>query len=70
MRIDSSPERWRRLRRVGLFEKVGFESRQELTAGDSQKWLGRVVRIRSVEEPKRWGEGFPESWNEVMETAV
>ena len=53
-----------------MFEEMGFESRQELTAGDSQKWLGRVVRIRSVEEPKRWGEGFPESWNEVMETAV
>jgi hypothetical protein len=52
MRIDSSPERWRRLRRVGLFEKVGFESRTELTEGDSQKRLGKSVRIWSVEEPK------------------
>ena len=53
-----------------MFEEVRFESGQELTARDGQKRLERGARVRSVKEPKRWGEGFPKSWNEVVETAV
>ena len=41
-----------------------------MTARDGQKRLERGARIRRVEEPKRLGEGFPKSWNEVMETAI
>ena len=53
-----------------MFEEVRFESGQELTARDGQKRLERGARIRSVEEPKRLGEGLPKSWNEVMETPI
>ena len=63
-------ERWRGLWRVGLFEEVCFEPRQELTARDGQKRLERGARVGSAEEPKGWREGFPKPGNEMMETAV
>ena len=32
--------------------------------------MGGGTGIGSVEEPKRWGDGFPKPWNEVVEAAV
>ena len=69
-RSGTSPERWRGLSRIGLFEEVSFESGQELSAGDGERRLGGGTGARSVKEPKRWREGFPEPWNDVMEAAV
>ena len=55
-----------------MCEEVGFEIGKELSARHGQKRLDleRGARIWSLEEPKRWGDGFPKPWNEVMETAV
>ena len=55
-----------------MFEELGFEFGKELTERHGQKRLDmeRGVRIWSFKEPKRWRDGFPKPWNEVMETAV
>ena len=49
---------------------MSFESGQELTAGDGERRLEGGTGAWSVKEPKRWREGFPKPWNEVMEAAV
>ena len=32
--------------------------------------LRRVTSVRSAQTPEVWREGFPKSWNEVMEAAI
>jgi len=46
------PERRSKLWRVGLFEEMGFEPRQELTARDGGKRLRSVVGGRCAKELK------------------
>ena len=55
---------------VGLFEEMGFEPGQELVTRNGEKMLRRVTSVRSAQTPEVWREGFPKSWNEVMEAAI
>ena len=53
-----------------LFEEMGFEPGQELVTRNGEKRLRRVTSVRSAQTPEVWREGFPKSWNEVMEAAI